>query len=232
MAVTLINPDGLPKPDVYRQMSIATGSKLVFLAGQVARDAEGGRVGEGDLAAQVEQSYLNIGTALAAVGGSFDDVAKLTVYVVDWTPDKMPLLGEGSLGRPRSWGSTRSSRSHCWVLRHWGSPIFWSRLKPPRSSTESGVLDTLAGFPCRRAWSPGKPPAWPNGRGSDQRPSVRERRRRHLPMTWWAGRWSNASRAVAKGVTPSATASSSRGVRATRVPPCGRCREAVPPRGR
>jgi enamine deaminase RidA (YjgF/YER057c/UK114 family) len=29
------------------------------------------------------------------VGGSFDDVAKLTVYVVDWTPDKMPLFGEG-----------------------------------------------------------------------------------------------------------------------------------------
>ncbi|MGN9842763.1 RidA family protein [Nonomuraea sp. H19] len=95
MTVTLVNPDGLPKPDVYRQLSIATGSKLVFLAGQVARDAEGRRVGEGDLAAQVEQAYLNIGTALAAVGGSFDDVAKLTIYVVDWTPDKMPLLGEG-----------------------------------------------------------------------------------------------------------------------------------------
>jgi enamine deaminase RidA (YjgF/YER057c/UK114 family) len=63
--------------------------------GQVARDAEGRRVGEGDLAAQVEQAYLNIGTALAEAGGSFDDVAKLTVYVVDWTPDKMPLLGEG-----------------------------------------------------------------------------------------------------------------------------------------
>ncbi|GIH80725.1 RidA family protein [Planobispora longispora] len=95
MTVTLVNPDGLPKPDVYRQLSIATGSKLVFLAGQVARDSEGRRVGEGDLAAQAEQAYLNIGTALAAVGGSFDDVAKLTVYVVDWTPDKMPLLGEG-----------------------------------------------------------------------------------------------------------------------------------------
>ncbi|MGI5171570.1 RidA family protein [Spirillospora sp. CA-253888] len=95
MAVTLVNPDGLPKPDAYRQMSVATGSRLVFLAGQVARDAGGGRVGEGDLAAQVEQCYLNIGTALAEVGASFDDVAKLTVYVVDWTPDKMPLLGEG-----------------------------------------------------------------------------------------------------------------------------------------
>ncbi|MFC4011982.1 RidA family protein [Nonomuraea purpurea] len=95
MTVTLVNPDGLPKPDVYRQLSIATGSKLVFLAGQVARDAEGRPVGEADLAAQVEQAYLNIGTALAGVGGSFDDVAKLTIYVVDWTPDKMPLLGEG-----------------------------------------------------------------------------------------------------------------------------------------
>jgi enamine deaminase RidA (YjgF/YER057c/UK114 family) len=95
MTVTLVNPDGLPKPDVYRQLSIATGSKLVFLAGQVARDAQGRPVGEGDLAAQVEQAYLNIGIALAGVGGSFDDVAKLTIYVVGWTPDKMPLLGEG-----------------------------------------------------------------------------------------------------------------------------------------
>lgn len=95
MTVTLVNPNGLPKPDVYRQLSIATGSKLVFLAGQVARDAEGRKVGEGDFAAQVEQCYLNIGTALSEIGGSFDDVAKLTIYVVDWSPEKMPLLGEG-----------------------------------------------------------------------------------------------------------------------------------------
>ena len=95
MAVELYNPDGLPKPDVYRQMSVATGSRMVFLAGQVARDADGNPVGAGDLAAQVEQAYLNIATALAAVGGSFDDVAKLTVYVVDWSPEKLPLLGEG-----------------------------------------------------------------------------------------------------------------------------------------
>ena len=95
MAVTLVNPNGLPKPEGYRQMSIATGSKLVFLAGQVARDADGRRVGEGDLAAQVEQSYLNIGIALAEIGASFDDVSKLTIYVVDWTVDKTPLLGEG-----------------------------------------------------------------------------------------------------------------------------------------
>ncbi|MET9603434.1 RidA family protein [Streptomyces sp. NPDC006512] len=95
MAVTLVNPNGLPEIDVYRQVSISTGSKLVFIAGQVAWDADGAPIGEGDLAAQVEQCYLNIATALAGAGASFADVAKLTVYVVDWTPDKMPLLLEG-----------------------------------------------------------------------------------------------------------------------------------------
>lgn len=95
MSVTLVNPEGLPKPEAYRQLSVATGSKLVFLAGQVARDADGRPVGEGDFAAQVEQCYLNVATALAGIGGSFDDVAKLTIYVVDWSPEKMPLLGEG-----------------------------------------------------------------------------------------------------------------------------------------
>lgn len=95
MSVTLVNPEGLPKPEVYRQLSVATGSKLVFLAGQVARDADGRPVGKGDFASQVEQCYLNVATALAGIGGSFDDVAKLTVYVVDWSSEKMPLLGEG-----------------------------------------------------------------------------------------------------------------------------------------
>ncbi|PRX99690.1 RidA family protein [Allonocardiopsis opalescens] len=96
MAITLVNPAGLPQTDIYRQVSVATGSRLVFIAGQVARDADGNHVGEGDLAAQVEQCFLNLGTALAEVGATFADVAKLTVYLVDWTPDKMPLLAEGA----------------------------------------------------------------------------------------------------------------------------------------
>ena len=29
------------------------------------------------------------------VGGSFADVAKLTLYVVDWSPEKLPALGTG-----------------------------------------------------------------------------------------------------------------------------------------
>ncbi|MTD58259.1 RidA family protein [Amycolatopsis pithecellobii] len=95
MPITLVNPEKLPKVDIYRQVSVATGSKLVFVAGQVARDADGGKVGEGDLVAQVEQCYLNLGAALAEVGASLENVAKLTVYVVDWTPDKMAQFAEG-----------------------------------------------------------------------------------------------------------------------------------------
>ena len=106
MAISLVNPDGLPKGDLYSQVAVASGSKLVFVAGQVARDADGGKVGEGDLAAQVEQSYLNLGTALAAVGASFDDVAKLTVYFVDWTPDKAPQFLEGVARAKTALGST------------------------------------------------------------------------------------------------------------------------------
>jgi enamine deaminase RidA (YjgF/YER057c/UK114 family) len=95
MAITLVNPAGLPEVPIYRQVSVATGSRIVSVAGQVAVDADGTMVGEGDLAAQVEQCYLNVATALAEVGGSFDDVVKLTVYLVDWTPDKMPLFADG-----------------------------------------------------------------------------------------------------------------------------------------
>jgi len=95
MTIELLNPAGLPQPEFYRQVAVATGTRTVYLAGQVARTAEGEQVGPGDLAAQVEQAYLNVATALAAVGGSFDDVAKLTLYIVNWSEEKLPALGEG-----------------------------------------------------------------------------------------------------------------------------------------
>ena len=95
MSIQLVHPETLPRSEIYAQVAVATGTRTVFLAGQVSRTADGQPVGTDDLAAQVEQAYANVATALAAVGGSFADVAKLPVYVVDWTPDKMAALGEG-----------------------------------------------------------------------------------------------------------------------------------------
>jgi enamine deaminase RidA (YjgF/YER057c/UK114 family) len=95
MTVEVLNPDGLVKPDAYRQVAIATGSRMVFLAGQVARDADGTPVGAGDLAAQTDQALRNVNAAVIGAGGTFSDVAKLTLFVVDWAPDKMAALGDG-----------------------------------------------------------------------------------------------------------------------------------------
>jgi enamine deaminase RidA (YjgF/YER057c/UK114 family) len=90
MPVTLINPDGLMKTDVYRQVGIATGTRQVHIAGQVAYDADGQLVARGDLAGQVAQAYRNVAIALAAAGATFSDVVRLTFYVVDWKREKMP----------------------------------------------------------------------------------------------------------------------------------------------
>ena len=95
MTITLTNSEALPKVDSFRQVAIATGSKLVFMAGQVAWDADGTLVGEGDLAAQVEQCYLNVAAAVAEAGGTFNDIAKFTTYLTSWTLGKMPLVQAG-----------------------------------------------------------------------------------------------------------------------------------------
>jgi enamine deaminase RidA (YjgF/YER057c/UK114 family) len=93
MTVTLINPDGLVEPQGYTHVAVAQGSRMIFLAGQVGQDAEGKVAG--DLAAQTEQALRNVGTALAAAGATFADVAKTTIYVVDWSPEKMGDLFAG-----------------------------------------------------------------------------------------------------------------------------------------
>lgn len=96
MTVELLNPDGVFKPETYFQVSVSSGSRIVCLSGQVALDASGNLVGEGDLGAQAEQVYRNVHHALKGVGATFDDVAKLTVYVPGWEPAKMRELVAGA----------------------------------------------------------------------------------------------------------------------------------------
>ena len=129
MPVQLLNPPGIPAPDVYRQMAVATGSRTVWLAGQVARTEDGTPVGACDLAAQVEQAYLNVAVALGAVGGTFDDVAKLTLYIVDWSPEKLADLG----GRRRPGGRTARPRPDQAGHAAAGEPRWRSRTCSSRS---------------------------------------------------------------------------------------------------
>ena len=86
MTIELHDPETLVTPVGYHHIAVVSGTRTVYLAGQVAHVADGSLVGAGDLAAQIEQSYVNIAAVLAAVGGRFDDVAKVTMFVVDWQP--------------------------------------------------------------------------------------------------------------------------------------------------
>lgn len=90
MPVTLMNPAGLMKSEIYPQVAVATGTRQVYVAGQVAYDPEGRLVAPGDLAGQVAQAYRNVNIALASAGATLSDVVRLTVYVVDWKLEKMP----------------------------------------------------------------------------------------------------------------------------------------------
>ena len=96
MSVELINPDGLYEPPVYTQLAIGRGSRVVFISGQVGYDAEGKLVSE-DVVEQAEQAYRNIRTAVEALGGSVQDIAKLTIFVVGHRPElAQPLLAARS----------------------------------------------------------------------------------------------------------------------------------------
>ncbi len=95
MPVSLLNPDGHVQVPLYHHVAIASGSKQVHIAGQVAWDADGNLVAPGDLAGQVAQVYRNVATALAAAGATFDDVVRITWYAVDWQKDKMDAFTAG-----------------------------------------------------------------------------------------------------------------------------------------
>jgi enamine deaminase RidA (YjgF/YER057c/UK114 family) len=97
MPVEFINPDDLSAPTSYSQVAVATGSRLVFIAGQTADDSEGRLVGPGDLAVQARQAFSNLGRALDAAGAAPDQVAKITIYVVDHRPEDLPLISQARI---------------------------------------------------------------------------------------------------------------------------------------
>lgn len=84
MSTEHMNPDTLGKPGAYSQVVVGTGTRIVSVAGQVAVDTGGNVVGAGDFAAQALQAYRNVEAALAAAGATFDDVTKMTVFIVDF----------------------------------------------------------------------------------------------------------------------------------------------------
>ena len=78
------NPPTLSRPTGYTHVVEVTGPvKTVYISGQIALDAAGNVVGQGDMKAQAEQVFRNLEAALAAAGAKFSDVVKMNTYTTD-----------------------------------------------------------------------------------------------------------------------------------------------------
>jgi len=107
MTVHLSTPDGMFQPVPYHHVSVSTGTRLVHVAGQIARDENGTRLSPGDLAGQLAHALRNSARGLAGAGASFSDVMRLRFFVTAWTPVKYTEFMAGiesvaeELGIPR-----------------------------------------------------------------------------------------------------------------------------------
>ena len=68
---------------LYSHVVVAEGRRMIFIAGQLARDRQGNVVGKGDMRAQLRQVGENVKAALEAAGASLSDLVKTTTYVTD-----------------------------------------------------------------------------------------------------------------------------------------------------
>jgi enamine deaminase RidA (YjgF/YER057c/UK114 family) len=77
-------PPGLFDPPGYSQGVRVTGAQtLLFLAGQVAYDKDGGVAHRGDFTAQARQVFGAVKALVEAAGGTLANVVKINTYVTD-----------------------------------------------------------------------------------------------------------------------------------------------------
>jgi enamine deaminase RidA (YjgF/YER057c/UK114 family) len=105
-----INPVGLSDPSHYgynHLTIVPSGMKLVYIAGQFGEDENGNLVSD-DFALQLKQSFLNLQTALAAVGATPQQVIKITILSVNHDEEKQKLI---STERNAMWNRDRKPAS-------------------------------------------------------------------------------------------------------------------------
>ncbi|GAA1869274.1 RidA family protein [Myceligenerans crystallogenes] len=88
MTVQLLTPDAMFQPVPYHHVAVATGSRHIHVAGQIARDGQGNPLAPGDLTGQLAAALRNTARGLAGAGATFDDVVRLRFFVTDWQPEK------------------------------------------------------------------------------------------------------------------------------------------------
>lgn len=85
MSIELINPEGLHPAPGFSHVGIATGSRLVHFAGQLALDPEFNVVGGDDLYEQTVAAMRNAEIAVTAANVRWDQIVRRTVYTTQPT---------------------------------------------------------------------------------------------------------------------------------------------------
>ena len=79
-----IRPASVPQPVAeYAQGVEVSGGRTLYIAGQIALDADGNLVGEGDFRAQARQVLGNVQAIIEEAGGGISDIVKLTTFLTD-----------------------------------------------------------------------------------------------------------------------------------------------------
>jgi 2-iminobutanoate/2-iminopropanoate deaminase len=82
LSLQIVHTDQAPAAiGPYSQAVIANG--FLYTAGQIALDPGSGQIVAGDVVAQTEQVFRNLGAILGAAGAGWHDVVKATVFLMD-----------------------------------------------------------------------------------------------------------------------------------------------------
>lgn len=81
-------------PSIGAHAVATTGSKTIYVAGQVGNDNSGAIV-DGGLATQTEHAITNVKHAVKAAGATAEDIVSMRVFVVDWNPSKIEVIMQG-----------------------------------------------------------------------------------------------------------------------------------------
>lgn len=76
-----VDPEGLFKFDGFHQVMVSTGTKTIYIAGQVAFDKDMNFIGKGDYKAQAVQAFQNIASAAKAADALPKDVLSSVIYI-------------------------------------------------------------------------------------------------------------------------------------------------------
>lgn len=83
-SIEAVQPEGWAAPKGYSNGMVASGGRTVYVAGQIAWDADQNLVGaDGDFGAQFRQALANVRAVVEAAGGGPQHLVRLTIYVTD-----------------------------------------------------------------------------------------------------------------------------------------------------